>query len=374
MDDEEDDVPEYRNSVEDSVCDYSPVRKTRRKSLRIRELSRLSCPTSDIVEESSAKKFKFQQNPSEGDSRSGFDHCKQNDANSPSPINSNNDKHREESFSTNVASSTAPAAVKSQEREEKYQTKPENDIAREGSASNTSLNAMTSPPKSELPMPNVEIPVSGQSNAPEEVCRAGLSSPRVVRGDPAVGTYQRPSKTNVGQTVDCATAGSTDGLQGHQFQRISADIARHFQSRLQNRQQSSYPTLAKQNVAYPNALHQGRKPVVVSSTPHLHRLHQLQMPQDDETHVCIECNKVFKRSIYLQRHMAREHWTTAKLFKCDTCSYETKHQSNLLVHKRTHTGNFEGAYLCTKRKHFFAFAETLINSKGQQMFPCLNSL
>ena len=54
--------------------------------------------------------------------------------------------------------------------------------------------------------------------------------------------------------------------------------------------------------------------------------------------VCPECKKVFKRRIYLQRHMEREHWSTAKIFKCDDCSYETKHQSNLSVHRRTHTG------------------------------------
>ncbi len=54
--------------------------------------------------------------------------------------------------------------------------------------------------------------------------------------------------------------------------------------------------------------------------------------------VCPECRKVFKRKVYLQRHMEREHWSTAKVFKCDDCSYETKHQSNLSVHRRTHTG------------------------------------
>lgn len=54
--------------------------------------------------------------------------------------------------------------------------------------------------------------------------------------------------------------------------------------------------------------------------------------------VCHECHKVFKRKVYLQRHMEREHWSTAKVFKCEDCSYETKHQSNLSVHRRTHTG------------------------------------
>lgn len=54
--------------------------------------------------------------------------------------------------------------------------------------------------------------------------------------------------------------------------------------------------------------------------------------------VCPECQKVFKRKVYLQRHMEREHWSTAKVFKCQDCSYETKHQSNLSVHRRTHTG------------------------------------
>ena len=54
--------------------------------------------------------------------------------------------------------------------------------------------------------------------------------------------------------------------------------------------------------------------------------------------VCPECNKVFKRKVYLQRHMEREHWSTAKIFKCTDCAYETKHQSNLSVHRRIHTG------------------------------------
>lgn len=60
--------------------------------------------------------------------------------------------------------------------------------------------------------------------------------------------------------------------------------------------------------------------------------------------VCPDCKKVFKRKIYLQRHIAREHWSLAKIFKCEKCAYETKHQSNLLVHRRTHTG--ERPYHC----------------------------
>ena len=67
----------------------------------------------------------------------------------------------------------------------------------------------------------------------------------------------------------------------------------------------------------------------------------------DSIEVCPECKKVFKRKIYLQRHMAREHWSAAKIFKCDKCSYETKHQSNLLVHRRTHTGTYLLTYLLT---------------------------
>lgn len=338
MDDEEDDVPEYGNSVEDSVCDYSPVRKTRRKSLRIRELSRLSCQTADKTEE-----FKIQQNPSEGNSPNGFDHYKQKDANSPSPVSSNNTERDELSFSINLGSTGAPlAAVKSQEKEEKYQTKAEIDNSGEGVGSTTPLDPMTITLKSDLAVPGFKMPVSRQSNTPEEVRR---TSPHLARGDQSIGTYLRTTKPNAGRSAGFAPEGSTDRLQGHEFHRISADVTRHFQSRLHDRQQSSYPIPTKQNAAYPNSLQHGRKPIVGPSTPHLHHLHHLQMPQDDETHVCIECSKVFKRSIYLQRHMAREHWTTAKLFKCDTCSYETKHQSNLLVHKRTHTGNFKYDYL-----------------------------
>ncbi|ELU10104.1 hypothetical protein CAPTEDRAFT_187265 [Capitella teleta] len=90
---------------------------------------------------------------------------------------------------------------------------------------------------------------------------------------------------------------------------------------------------------------------------HLFRsLHGGSTPSDSETsvqsaepdqqaaEVCPECHKVFKRKVYLQRHMEREHWSTAKVFKCDDCSYETKHQSNLSVHRRTHTG--ERPYHC----------------------------
>ena len=61
-------------------------------------------------------------------------------------------------------------------------------------------------------------------------------------------------------------------------------------------------------------------------------------PESQAVEVCPECHKVFKRKVYLQRHMEREHWSTAKVFKCGDCSYETKHQSNLSVHRRTHTG------------------------------------
>ena len=68
--------------------------------------------------------------------------------------------------------------------------------------------------------------------------------------------------------------------------------------------------------------------------------------------VCPECHKVFKRKVYLQRHMEREHWSTAKVFKCDDCSYETKHQSNLSVHRRIHTGMNITNFL-TRKKIFF---------------------
>ena len=61
---------------------------------------------------------------------------------------------------------------------------------------------------------------------------------------------------------------------------------------------------------------------------------------DQNMEVCPDCHKVFKRKVYLQRHMEREHWSTAKVFKCEDCAYETKHQSNLSVHRRIHTGMF----------------------------------
>ena len=67
---------------------------------------------------------------------------------------------------------------------------------------------------------------------------------------------------------------------------------------------------------------------------------------DGGPETCPECQKVFKRRVYLQRHMAREHWSTARVFKCDKCAYETKHQSNLLVHRRTHTGRPIVVSLC----------------------------
>ena len=66
--------------------------------------------------------------------------------------------------------------------------------------------------------------------------------------------------------------------------------------------------------------------------------------------VCPECHKVFKRKVYLQRHMEREHWSTAKVFKCEDCSYETKHQSNLSVHRRTHTGRLINTNLLLGRR------------------------
>ena len=60
--------------------------------------------------------------------------------------------------------------------------------------------------------------------------------------------------------------------------------------------------------------------------------------EEQNMEVCPDCHKVFKRKVYLQRHMEREHWSTAKVFKCEDCAYETKHQSNLSVHRRIHTG------------------------------------
>ena len=63
--------------------------------------------------------------------------------------------------------------------------------------------------------------------------------------------------------------------------------------------------------------------------------------EGNSVEVCPQCQKTFKRKVYLQRHMEREHWSTAKVFKCQDCNYETKHQSNLSVHRRTHTGEWK---------------------------------
>lgn len=85
---------------------------------------------------------------------------------------------------------------------------------------------------------------------------------------------------------------------------------------------------------------------------------------DGGPETCPECQKVFKRRVYLQRHMAREHWSTARVFKCDKCAYETKHQSNLLVHRRTHTGKLSIKVLSACHK----FAKLNVNVNDVERF------
>ena len=87
---------------------------------------------------------------------------------------------------------------------------------------------------------------------------------------------------------------------------------------------------------------QTQQPAVSEMSPDMSPQSQNSMtptdPLAEPEAVCPECRKVFKRKVYLQRHMEREHWSTAKVFRCADCGYETKHQSNLSVHRRTHTG------------------------------------
>lgn len=60
---------------------------------------------------------------------------------------------------------------------------------------------------------------------------------------------------------------------------------------------------------------------------------------DEKAAECSECSKAFKSKTDLLRHIDAEHSVgAAKMFKCDECPYETRHQSNLSVHRRTHTG------------------------------------
>ena len=67
---------------------------------------------------------------------------------------------------------------------------------------------------------------------------------------------------------------------------------------------------------------------------------QAQAAENGQVVKCPECDKVFKRSVYVQRHLEREHWSNARVFRCDDCGYQTKHQSNLSVHRRIHTGKY----------------------------------
>lgn len=60
---------------------------------------------------------------------------------------------------------------------------------------------------------------------------------------------------------------------------------------------------------------------------------------EEKTVECSDCGKAFKSKTDLARHIDNDHSAGgAKMFKCDECPYETRHQSNLSVHRRTHTG------------------------------------
>ena len=65
----------------------------------------------------------------------------------------------------------------------------------------------------------------------------------------------------------------------------------------------------------------------------------------EEPETCPHCYKTFRRKGNFQKHLEREHGQipldrdmSGTVFKCPHCPYSTKHQSNLHVHKRVHTG------------------------------------
>lgn len=56
---------------------------------------------------------------------------------------------------------------------------------------------------------------------------------------------------------------------------------------------------------------------------------------------CRKCEKIFASKEEARKHLAENHTVEDKPFSCETCSKCFKNRYQLILHNRTHTGNFK---------------------------------
>lgn len=70
-----------------------------------------------------------------------------------------------------------------------------------------------------------------------------------------------------------------------------------------------------------------------------------QIHQDSNNFVCTVCGKTFGYKSLLRTHYHRTHAPVTEVFECDICSKVFKEKGNLNAHKRYHSD--ETPYPCT---------------------------